>query len=81
MCDITAERAKIDRLLLDSLRENPGGSPRELSERSMRTLLEHYGDACPDQCVARRVEAFVDAVVAGGVLPGEQERPKERACG
>ena len=77
MCDIAAERAKIDLLLLDSLRETAGGSPEQLSEASMRKLLEHYGDACPDQCVARRVEAFVEAVVAGGVMPGDHEH----ACG
>ncbi|ATQ70093.1 MULTISPECIES: hypothetical protein [Methylosinus] len=66
MCDIAAEKQKIDALLEDAARESPMrdcADERLLTELALRTLREHYEDTCPDECLRRRCTEFAERLL------------------
>jgi hypothetical protein len=66
MCDIAAEKQKIDALLEDAARKNPMrdcADERLLTELALRALREHYEDTCPDECLRRRCTEFAERLL------------------
>lgn len=66
MCDISAEKQKIEALLEDAARAAPMSDcleERALVELALGVLRCHYADACPDECLRRRCEDFAERLM------------------
>lgn len=63
MCDIASLRHKIDSVLNDVVEAHNCVGGRDLDaarELAIERLTSEYDDACPDQCIRARVEAFFE---------------------
>ena len=63
MCDIASLRHKIDSVLNDVVEAQGCVGGRGLDaarEMAIERLTSEYDDACPDQCIRARVEAFFE---------------------
>ena len=83
MCDIAAEKQKIDALLEDAARKNPMrdcADERLLTELALRALREHYEDTCPDECLRRRCAEFAERLLRRRAVERWRRRLGGAAC-
>jgi hypothetical protein len=70
MCDIEAERRKIDALLEAAARAAPASARADeskLAELCLAAASEYYSTECPDECLRRRCVDFAARAMRRGV--------------
>jgi len=69
MCDIAALRQRIDSFLNGLVEAREFSDGRDLDsirELAIESLTSEFDDACPDQCIRRRVDSFFDGIAIAG---------------